>query len=547
MRQVGPLLSLGLLLFCGCKSSSTADDGVTPPKGGGDGGSGGASASGSTGSAGSGSGPISTTGAAGSSHSGGGGSSTAACSNSDHSVVPIDSTGWVPRNCDDVGIQGAWYCYGDGMTPNDCKGGTPPWRASSSGMCISGTSLGPVMNTYGAAVGLSLNDSGGTSSVKGPWNATSNNVVGFEVTVTGNLGGLDLRMAFKDASGADVAPFYTIIAPGTYPIMFSQAQVPASWMVANAGAMVMPTALTDLQFQIAGDEKAGAAFDYCITELKPIVADGASTGAAGSGAGGTSGGGAGGAGGGVSCGAQTPFMGGAAKCGNSDVITGVGNYTIQNNANNITMSGESQCITATSGGNCAGFTVSPNFDMSNSNGPGSYPSIVYGWHFGNRYGPYQTPKQISAIASIPSSWSFTVPATNSTGTKFDVSYDLWLNQAGGNPREPDANTLEVMIWLDETADAVPAGSMTATVTIAGTPWKVYTGMVNTWHYIAYERAASPNPVSNLDLKDFITDATTRNVGATSSWYLLSVEAGFEIWKGSMSTPFTTGAYSVTIN
>jgi xyloglucan-specific endo-beta-1,4-glucanase len=234
------------------------------------------------------------------------------------------------------------------------------------------------------------------------------------------------------------------------------------------------------------------------------------------------------------------------KCGNTDVIEGVGNYAVQVDTYNA--NGGSDCVTATTGSGCVGFTATPNLNLpSNASAPGGYPSIVYGWHYGQFHGSYTSAKQISAIGSLPSSWAFTVPSSN---VKFDVSYDIWANSAGGNPSQPDGNSLEMMIWLDETSDVVPAGTPLnggTTVTIAGQAWQIYTGMVNTWHYIAYKRSPSTTPFSNVDLKAFLSDAATRSVGITNSWYLLSVEAGFEIWKGSSSTVFTTTGFSVSAN
>ena len=469
-----------------------------------------------------GSSPSGAGGGGGMSTSMGTGGGTVTCSNTDTSIIPIDSTGWVARQCDAAGIQGAFYCYTDGATQTNCTANTPPWNASMGGMCLSGTTLG-VAADWGAGIGLSLNDSGGTPDVKGTYNATTNNVVGFTITVTGSWSGLDLRVGFHGS--AAVAPFYTISGPGTYSIMFTQAQVPTTWTgTANAGMFADPTTLADLQFQMAGDSKA-LPFNFCVTSIKPITT-------------GTSAGTGGGSG--TGCGTLAPFAGGAVDTGNNDVIQNVGNYAVQNDVYNP--SGGSETITATQGGACAGFTAKPSLNVA-GNTPGSYPSIVYGWHYGKTYGPYNAPKQISAITSVPSSWDFTVPGS---GVKYDVSYDIWINQGGGNPAQPDANTLELMIWLDETSDVVPAGTAGAAVTIAGTSWQIYTGTMNTWHYIAYKRAASGAGVSNLDLKAFMTDAATRNVGATTAWYLLSVEAGFEIWTGQ-NVSFTTNSYSVTVN
>jgi hypothetical protein len=532
MRQYAPFL-FGSMLVCACASPQSK----TTPTGTGTGGSG---QSQGTGGSGNGTGTGNSAGAGTGNSTGSAGSSgSVTCNNTDKTIVPIDSSGWDPGQCNNYDIQGAWYCYTDGMTSTNCTTGVTPWNAASGGMCLSGTSLGAVTGTYGAAIGLSLNDSGGTPDVKGSYDATMHNIIGFEVTITGTFSPLDLRFGFKDTSGADVSPFYAIIGPGTYQVLFTQAQVPTSWTTeTNAGAYANPSALTDLQFQIAGDEKAGVAFDFCITSLKPILSAG-STGTGGSsGSTGTAGAS------GTSCGTLSAFAGGTSQCNNTGVIPNVGNYAVQNNAYNA--SGGSQCVTATQGGTCAGFTATPSLNVS-GNTPGSYPSIVYGWHYHNVYGPYTTPKQVSAITSVPTSWQFTVPTS---GVKYDVSYDIWANQAGGNPTAPDANSLELMIWLDETSDVVPAGSPLGggtTVTLGGQTWQIYTGTVSTWHYIAYKRSASTSPLNNMDIKPFLTDAATRNVGLTTSWYLLSVEAGFEIWQGQSPNVFTTNAYSVSVN
>src|SRR6185369_12142620 len=110
------------------------------------------------------------------------------------------------------------------------------------------------------------------------------------------------------------------------------------------------------------------------------------------------------------------FAGGASKCGNLEVIENVGNYAVQNDVYHAN-SGGSQCISATQGGGCVGFTATPTNLNSTDTTPASYPSVIYGWHYGKTYGAYSSPKQVSAIASIPSSWQFTVPTSN---VKYDV-------------------------------------------------------------------------------------------------------------------------------
>ena len=75
---------------------------------------------------------------------------------------------------------------------------------------------------------------------------------------------------------------------------------------------------------------------------------------------------------------------------------------------------------------------------------------------------------------------------------------------------------------------MPAGGeKKATITVAGTQWNVYfDSEQRNWRYIAYERA-KPSVTASFDLKDFINDAVSRGY-LENSWYLDSMEAGFEI-------------------
>src|SRR5262245_55058876 len=51
------------------------------------------------------------------------------CTNTDKTIMPMDSTGWIPRECTNYQIQGAWYCYSDGMGSTDCMTGRVPFKA----------------------------------------------------------------------------------------------------------------------------------------------------------------------------------------------------------------------------------------------------------------------------------------------------------------------------------------------------------------------------------------------------------------------------------
>jgi hypothetical protein len=449
------------------------------------------------------------------------------CSNTDKTIIPIDSTGWVPKNCDDYGIQGAWYCYDDGVGKTSCKQGVPPYVMASPGpgMCLSGSTASTTSNpsAYGAAIGFSLQDSGGTMSVKSAYNATMYNIIGFDVTIAGTSGGLPIRIGFTQAAAStNPAPFVEVPGPGKYSVHFSAANVPSTWNVPNKGQTVDPTMIYDLAFQIAAGATA-ANFDFCITSVKPILST-TSTSSSSSGGGG--------------CGPLTNY--GSAQCGgNGNInITELSDYGIQNDFYN---GSGTQCIQAMQGsGNCAGFTLTPQGVSAPGGGaPASYPSLIYGWHYGNFHGGYKAAKQLSAVTSVPTTWTFTPGGGN-----WDASYDVWLHPSNPNPPNPGGG-LELMVWADH-QNATPSGSQVASATIGGITWAVWKGNVSNWAYLAYVApSGTTNDSVSLDLKSFFNDAMNRNVGLTNSWYLLSVECGFELWNAN--APFTTSSYTCAIN
>jgi hypothetical protein len=498
----------------GGNAGTTGSAGAGNPAGGAPTGAGGSVTAGTTGMAGT--GVSGTTGSGGASGAGGGGA--VVCSNTDKSTLPIDETGWIDRSCNDRGIQGPFYCYSDKLHTTSCVEGvefaaTMLYRAGS-GVCLTGDTTA-AEGSWGAGIGLGLNETGGDASVKMAYNATANNVTGFKVNVTGDTGGLPIRIGFTtaaDAAGAQ--PFVQVPGAGEeYPITIADAVVPEAWEnEPNAGVPADPSSIYDMQIQIAGDS-AATHYDFCVQSITPI----------------TSG---------------EPMMGGEIQdygqriCGDFDKVN-VGSYMVQNNAYN--KGGGSQCITAKwDMGQRTGFTAEPQLNIATGGPPASYPSVVYGWHVdGVMYGAYQTAKQLSAIGSATSSWSFTAP----TAGRWNASYDIWIHNSSARPGNT-GGTLELMIWLAK-RDTTPIGSQVApSVTLGGQSYEVWYGTHDGFSTVSYIRTTNIDNVTGLDLKPFFADAVTRGY-ATSGAYLLGVQAGFEIWEGN--TPFTSNSFQVSVN
>lgn len=218
--------------------------------------------------------------------------------------------------------------------------------------------------------------------------------------------------------------------------------------------------------------------------------------------------------------------------------------------------------------------------------PSSYPSIYNGCHWNQctqsgdlrdgttvRGAPY--PIQVSQITGIPSHWI--VDTTNERPDSiYNVAYDIWLdrNLSGVLPTSPeDVNQndgLEIMIWMNHRGyNDVPGNTALGGVIqpignrvitdyvfpqgISGV-WDVWVtteskaggeGAEIQWFVVSYIRK---DPVDDFqfDSKWFIEHAQTLDCFggekcADPSWWLTSIQSGFEIWangEGLSSTFFS---------
>jgi Glycosyl hydrolase family 12 len=61
--------------------------------------------------------------------------------------------------------------------------------------------------------------------------------------------------------------------------------------------------------------------------------------------------------------------------------------------------------------------------------------------------------------------------------------------------------------------------------------------------VAYVRQPAASKVDNLDIRAFVKDSVTRGY-IDPSFYLIAIEAGFEIWKGDAG--FATSSFNATV-
>ncbi|MEU0550554.1 cellulose binding domain-containing protein [Micromonospora sp. NPDC005979] len=207
-----------------------------------------------------------------------------------------------------------------------------------------------------------------------------------------------------------------------------------------------------------------------------------------------------------------------------------GRYVVQNNRWGTTAQ---QCINATSNG----FEITTLNGSSPTNGaPTAYPSIFFGCHYTNCSPGTNLPIQVSQISSATSSISYRYVS----GATYNASYDIWLDPS---PKRDGVNQMEIMIWLNRQGPIQPIGSVVGTTNLAGRTWEVWRGSNGSNNVISYVASSAVSSL-NFSVMDFIND--TRNRGAiTNSWYLTSIQAGFEPWQGGVGLAVTS--FSANVN
>ncbi len=217
-----------------------------------------------------------------------------------------------------------------------------------------------------------------------------------------------------------------------------------------------------------------------------------------------------------------------------------GTYIVQNNEYD---SGASECVTTD--GN-ADFTVANSSIANATNGePGAYPSIYQGCHWGNcsSGGLTSSPLEVSNLTTgkVTTSWSTTQPGGSSNA--YDVAYDIWINQTPTTSGQP--NGTEIMVWLNHNGSVQPFGSEVASnVSLGGHTYNIWYGTQSSWDTVTYDMTSGSTSVSNLDVGTLAQDSVSRGY-TKSTWYLIDIEAGFELWQGGAG--LATNSFSVGIS
>jgi hypothetical protein len=206
-----------------------------------------------------------------------------------------------------------------------------------------------------------------------------------------------------------------------------------------------------------------------------------------------------------------------------------GRYVVMNNRWGTSAE---QCINVTA----TGFSIVSQQGVGSTSGaPVSYPAVYYGCHYTNCSPGTNLPMQVSSISSATSSISYNFVS----GATYDAAYDIWLDPT---PKKDGVNQQEIMIWFNRQGSIQPIGSVVGNATIGGRTWQVWQGSNGSNAVVSY---VAPSPISSwsFSVLDFINDTISRS-SVTRSWYLTSIQAGFEPWIGGTGLAVTNFSASV---
>ena len=172
-------------------------------------------------------------------------------------AVPITpEDGWV--NCNDIGMQGAFYTYGDGTStimPAD-------FTAAGDTICINGEVAATGTDIWGAGVGFNLNQDGGSDAMN-PWNATAAGITGISFTLDVLPAGGLMRLIYA-SGGTDYC--VEVTAAGAQTIKFADTTQDC-WEAGGAAPDV--TTLEAVKWQVAAVTDAYP-FEFCLSAIQAI-------------------------------------------------------------------------------------------------------------------------------------------------------------------------------------------------------------------------------------------------------------------------------------
>jgi hypothetical protein len=220
-------------------------------------------------------------------------------------------------------------------------------------------------------------------------------------------------------------------------------------------------------------------------------------------------------------------------CGKIDTApAGGADYLAQNN---VWGADTPQCITV---GDQSLRVESAEHSRPPDGAPAASPSLVRGCHWEECTDVGDLPVQVSAMPGITSDL---VTRQVDSGV-FNAAYVVWFHSGPVANGTPDG--AELVIWMRSRGGIRPGGSMVAgNVEISGARWNVWLARDGDRVRITYERVVEVTAVAGLDIRAFTLDSAMRG-HIDPGWYLVAVEAGFNLWRGGAGNAIESFSVSV---
>jgi len=203
--------------------------------------------------------------------------------------------------------------------------------------------------------------------------------------------------------------------------------------------------------------------------------------------------------------------------------------------NNVWNADTPQCITV---GDQSLRIESAGHDVSPEGAPAASPSLLRGCHWQECTDVGGLPVRVSAMPRVTSDW---VSSQVDTGI-FNAAYVVWFHSGPVAEATPDG--AEMVIWFRSRGGVKPGGVLLAReVTISDARWNVWLARDQGRVRITYERIGEATAVKDLDISAFTGDSVERGL-VSPDWYLIAVEAGFNLWRGGAGNAIENFSVSV---
>jgi len=174
-------------------------------------------------------------------------------------VPGLNSSGWIDRSTNCVGIQGASYIVPDG------GGSTAYFTSTTNHLCVSGQAKHSAVldaTHWGVTVAVQLNNNGVAEI---PYDATAYGVTGFDFTLSGASIPAIVRATYRvDGQGTEYCK--ELGGAGAKSVLFTDTR-PQCYMPDAGTAVPTASQLIRLEFIMPSNTTTDVNFDFCIDNL----------------------------------------------------------------------------------------------------------------------------------------------------------------------------------------------------------------------------------------------------------------------------------------